>query len=123
MAARLPAGARGERLLPDPGARARDWWSAAWCFGRGRALDDVRIRHFEDGEYAEHWSVVRLPGGRRLAARVFLALEALQATDEAWDLGAWASAHKAEFLAQCREWMRDCPPCEGEPAALKRTTS
>jgi hypothetical protein len=60
-----------------------------------RTLDDVRIRHFEDGEYAEHWSVVRLPGGRRLAARVFLPLEALQATDEAWDLGGWASAHKA----------------------------
>jgi hypothetical protein len=88
-----------------------------------RTLDDVRIRHFEDGEYAEHWSVVRLPGGRRLAARVFLPLEALQATDEAWDLGGWASAHKAAFLTQCREWMRDCPPCEGEPAALTRTMS
>jgi hypothetical protein len=54
---------------------------------------------------------------------VFLAFETLQATEEAWDLGAWASAHKAAFLAQCREWMRDCPGCEGEPVAFKRTTS
>jgi hypothetical protein len=85
--------------------------------------DDVRIRHFEEGEYAEHWSIVRLAGGRRLAARVFLAFETLQATEEAWDLGAWASAHKAAFLAQCREWMRDCPGCEGKPVAFKRRTS
>jgi Gamma-glutamyl cyclotransferase, AIG2-like len=85
--------------------------------------DDVRIRHFEEGEYAEHWSLVRLAGGRRLAARVFLAFEALQATEDAWDLGAWASAHKAAFLAQCREWMRDCPGCEVELVAFKRTTS
>ena len=84
--------------------------------------DDVRIRHFEDGEYAEHWSIVRLPGGRRLAARVFLALEVLQATDEPWDLGAWASAHKAAFLERCREWMRDCPACDGESAAVTRST-
>jgi hypothetical protein len=85
--------------------------------------DDVRIRHFEEGEYAEHWSIVRLAGGRRLAARVFLAFETLQATEEAWDLGAWASAHKTAFLAQCREWMRDCPGCEGKPVAFKRRTS
>jgi cation transport regulator ChaC len=104
-------------LVPAPGLVV-----AGVAFRPKTALDDVRIRHFEDGEYVEHWSVVRLSGGRRLAARVFLALEALQATDEAWDLGAWTSAHRSEFLAQCREWMRDCPPCEGEPAALTRTT-
>ena len=84
--------------------------------------DDVRIRHFEDGEYGEHWALVRLPGGRRLAARVFLALEVLQATDEAWHLGAWASVHKASFLERCREWMRDCPACADESAAFTRST-
>jgi hypothetical protein len=84
--------------------------------------DDVRIRHFEDGEYTEHWSQVRLPGGRRLAARVFLALEVLQASEEPWDLRVWASAHKAAFLERCREWMRDCPACDDECAAFTRTT-
>ncbi len=85
--------------------------------------DDVRVRHFEDGEYAEHWSFIRLAGGRRLAARVFLACETMQATDEAWDLATWASAHKAAFLTQCRDWMRDCPRCDGERVAFSRTTS
>jgi hypothetical protein len=105
-------------LVPAPGLVV-----GGVVFTPRSALDEVRIRHFEEGEYAEHWSSVRLPGGRRLAARVFLALEALQATDEAWDLGSWASAYKAAFLVQCREWMRDCPPCEGAPVVFKRTTS
>jgi Gamma-glutamyl cyclotransferase, AIG2-like len=85
--------------------------------------DDVRIRHFEAGEYAARWLYVHLAGGRRLATRVFLALEGLEATDEAWDLATWAGAHKKVFLAQCREWMRDCPPCGGEPATFRKTTS
>jgi hypothetical protein len=85
--------------------------------------DDVRIRHFEEGEYAERWLIVHLAGGSRLAARVFLALEVLQATDEAWDLAAWASAHKTAFLEQCREWMRDCPAYDSGQAAFSRTSS
>jgi hypothetical protein len=88
-----------------------------------RERDDVRIRHFEDGEYAERWLLIGRPRGGRLAARVFLALDVLQATDEAWDLEAWARTHKAAFLEQCREWMRDCPACAGEPVAFTRTTS
>jgi hypothetical protein len=85
--------------------------------------DDVRIRHFEDGEYAERWLTVHVAGGRRLVTRVFLALEVLQATDEAWDLATWASLHKALFLEQCREWMRDCPAYDDAPAAFNRTRS
>jgi hypothetical protein len=85
--------------------------------------DDVRIRYFEDGEYAERWLNVHLAGGRRLATRVFFALEVLQATDEAWDLAIWASAHKAAFLEQCRKWMCDCAACDREPAAFSRTRS
>jgi hypothetical protein len=87
------------------------------------ARDDVRIRHFEDGEYAERRLVVHRAGGRRLVTRVFLALEVLQATDEAWDLAAWARGHKGAFLEQCREWMRDCPEYDSEPAAFSRSTS
>jgi cation transport regulator ChaC len=85
--------------------------------------DDVRIQHFENGEYAERWLHVHLAGGRRLATRVFLALDVLEATDEAWDLAAWARAHKAAFLQQCREWMCDCAACDREPAACSRTSS
>jgi gamma-glutamyl AIG2-like cyclotransferase len=103
-------------LLPAPGLVV-----SGVVFLPGSTLDELRIRHFEEGEYAENWSLVRLPGGRQLAARVFLALEALQATDEAWDLGTWASAHKADFLAQCCEWMRDCPAYDGELAGRGRS--
>ena len=83
--------------------------------------DDVRIQHFEDEEYAERWLIVHLAGGRRIDARVFFALEALQPTQEPWDLAAWASAHKAAFLEQCREWMCDCQACASEPVAFTRS--
>lgn len=76
--------------------------------------DDVRIRHFEDEEYVERWVIARLPGRRRLPARVFFALEVMGSTNQAWNLAEWAPEHKAAFLEQCREWMRDCPPCEGD---------
>ena len=105
-------------LVPAPGMLV-----GGVLFQPRDARDDVRIRHFENGEYAERWLVVHRAGGRRLVTRVFLALEVLQATDEAWDLAAWASAHKAAFLEQCREWMRDCPGCDSEPAAFGHTTS
>jgi gamma-glutamylcyclotransferase (GGCT)/AIG2-like uncharacterized protein YtfP len=82
--------------------------------------DDVRIRHFEAGEYAERWLNVSLAGGRHLATRVFLALDIVEATDDAWDLATWAKAHKATFLEQCRQWMCDCPQCEREPVELSR---
>jgi Gamma-glutamyl cyclotransferase, AIG2-like len=80
--------------------------------------DDVRIRHFEGEEYAARWMNVRLARRRRRAARVFFAAEALQATEESWDLVAWTSAHKPAFLAQCREWMCDCPACGPRPVSL-----
>ena len=85
--------------------------------------DDVRIRHFEDEEYAERWLAVHLAGGRRLAARVFFGLEALQPSEEPWDLATWCGAHKAEFLEQCRAWMCDCPACESESVPLARAIS
>ena len=83
--------------------------------------DDVRIRHFEEEEYAERWLIVHLASGRRLPTRVFFALEPLQATEEPWDLVAWRGAHKAAFLEQCREWMSDCEACESAPVALTRS--
>jgi hypothetical protein len=84
--------------------------------------DDVRIRHFEEGEYLERWLIVHLAGGGRLATRVFFGLEVLQATAEPWDLAAWRRAHKAAFLEQCRQWMSDCPACESEPLAFTPST-
>jgi hypothetical protein len=76
--------------------------------------DEVRIRHFEDEEYIDRWLIVQLPGGRRLPARVFFSLEALGCTDHPWNLAEWAHEHKAAFLEQCREWMRNCPECEAD---------
>lgn len=71
--------------------------------------DDVRIRHFEDEEYADRRLTVRLSDGTAVEARVFFALEHLGRTDRAWDLGAWAREHKPHYLELCREWMSDCP--------------
>ena len=76
--------------------------------------DEIRIRHFEGEEYVDRWLMVRLPGGRRRPARVFFSLEALGRTDHPWNLAEWAQEHKAAFLEQCREWMRDCPECEAD---------
>ena len=85
--------------------------------------DDVRIRHFEDGEYAERWLIVQLTGGGNLAARIFIAREVVQATDEAWDPAIWSQVHKAAFLEQCRQWMCDCPACDRAPAAFSGSGS
>lgn len=82
--------------------------------------DDVRIRHFEDAEYAERWLCVHLAGGHRIPARVFFALEALPPSDEPWDLATWRRRHKREFLEHCRAWMCDCPACDRAAAPLGR---
>ena len=111
------AGASYPILVPAPGVVV-----GGVVFQPRHARDDVRIRHFEDGEYAERWLLVRLTGGRQLVTRVFFALEGLQPTDESWDVEAWARTHKEAFLEQCREWMRDCPACHGEPVAFSRTS-
>ena len=59
-------------LVPAPGVVV-----GGTLFRPRSVRDDVRIRHFEDEEYVDHWLVVHLPGRRRLSARVFLALEVL----------------------------------------------
>ena len=58
--------------------------------------------------------MAHLPGGRRLPARVFFSLEALGAPTIPGISPEWAHEHKAAFLEQCREWMRDCPECEAD---------
>ena len=39
------------------------------------------------------------------------------------DLAAWAAEHKATFLEQCREWMRDCPSGARDGGALGLETA
>jgi hypothetical protein len=102
-------------LVPAPGLVVR-----GILFDPGSARDDVRIRHFEDEEYVDRWLIAHLPGGRRRPVRVFFALEVLGATDLAWNLVEWAHEHKAAFLVQCREWMRDCPRDPSDAAAEPR---
>ena len=99
-------------LLPAPGLVV-----GGVLFHPRSARDDVRIRHFEDEEYVDRWRVAQLPGGRRLAARVFFSLETLGCTDHPWSLAEWAPQHKVAFLEQCREWMLDCPACESDASA------
>jgi hypothetical protein len=98
-------------LVPAPGLVV-----GGVLFHPASARDEVRIRHFEDGEYVERWLVAQLPGGR-LAARVFFSLETLGCTDDPWNLAEWAHRHKETFLEQCREWMLDCPACESDALA------
>jgi hypothetical protein len=99
-------------LVPAPGLVV-----GGILFHPRSARDDLRIRHFEDEEYVDHWQVAQLPGGRRLPARVFFSLEALGQTDHPWSLAEWADRHKVAFLEQCRAWMRDCPACESDAGA------
>lgn len=97
-----PAGVVDGRLLLRPSPR-----------------DAVRIRHYEDEEYVDRVLPVRVAGADAagdavagddvVAARVFVALETMGQLDRPWDLGPWARVHKARYLEQCREWMRDCP--------------
>jgi hypothetical protein len=72
--------------------------------------DVARILHFEQAEYEPRVLPVDLVGdGRRLEARVFMALDSMGLTEEDWDLESWAREHKAAFLARCDEWLRDRP--------------
>jgi hypothetical protein len=71
--------------------------------------DETRILHFESGEYVDRLTAVRSACGREIEARVFFALAEMGETEEPWEPDSWASRHKAAFLQQCREWMRDCP--------------
>ena len=71
--------------------------------------DEARILHFEDAEYVERRTTVRSASDRAVEARVFYALAEMGETDEPWEPDSWVSRHKAAFLPQCREWMRDCP--------------
>lgn len=103
-------------LVPSPGLVV-----GGVLFRPKDGRDDLRIRHFEEEEYAERWLTVHLAGGRRLPSRVFFGLEVLQATDEPWDLATWRRVHKAAFLEQCREWMSDCEACASAPVAFTRS--
>ncbi|HET6521971.1 MAG TPA: gamma-glutamylcyclotransferase family protein [Geminicoccaceae bacterium] len=72
--------------------------------------DEARILHFEEAEYEAHVLPVHLADdGRRLEARVFMALDSMGFTEESWDLESWAREHKATYLIRCDEWLRDCP--------------
>jgi hypothetical protein len=99
-------------LVPAPGVVV-----GGVVFRPRSVRDDVRIQHFEEGEYVEHWLLVHPPGGRGLLARVFLALEVLGRTSESWHFNEWAHEHKAAFLEQCRDWMLDCPGSEHDRVA------
>lgn len=76
---------------------------------RPSARDEVRIRHFEEDEFADRRVTVELLDGRRIPARAFFAVEDLEAAPHGWDFGTWARNDKARYLQRCRDWMHDCP--------------
>lgn len=91
-------------LVPDPAADP----VPGLLLLRASVRDEVRISHFEEDEYVEHWVTVELDAGGVVRARAFFAAADLGATDQPWDPAAWAREHKARYLDLCREWMRDC---------------
>lgn len=91
----VPGSGRGieGRLLRDPDRR-----------------DACRIVWFEEDEFAPHWRVVTIAdSGERHRARVFFAVETLEATTAPWTFRHWAERDKATYLELCEGWMRDCP--------------
>jgi hypothetical protein len=77
---------------------------------RASRRDIARVNHFESGEYRAELRPVRaLRDGTTRRAWLYVALEGLAPTDEAWDLEAWRALHKRDFFAACDGWMADCP--------------
>jgi gamma-glutamylcyclotransferase (GGCT)/AIG2-like uncharacterized protein YtfP len=71
--------------------------------------DIGRLNHFEAGEYRAERHKVRLQDGSTCTAWVYVALPGLIPSSEPWDLATWQREHKQAFLAECDQWMADCP--------------
>lgn len=77
---------------------------------RATRRDIARINHFESGEYVAELRPVRdVRSGTMRRAWLYVALDHLAASDEAWDLEAWRTLHKRDFFAACDGWMAGCP--------------
>ncbi len=74
---------------------------------RASARDIARINHYESGEYGAELRRVETSCGRHVAAWLYLGLDHLAATSDAWSLAVWQREHKASFFAACDRWMAD----------------
>lgn len=72
---------------------------------RASARDIRRLNHLESEEYLAEQRPVRLTDGTLTEAWLYLALDHLVPSEEAWELEAWVLTHKPGFFAACDGWM------------------
>lgn len=96
------AGASYPTLRPQSGARVQG------CLLRRASRRDIaRINHFESGEYRAELHTVATDDGAEHSAWLYLGLDHLACTDEAWSLEEWQQRHKPGFFSACDGWMDD----------------
>ncbi|MEE8223447.1 MAG: gamma-glutamylcyclotransferase family protein [Alphaproteobacteria bacterium] len=114
------AGRSCPMLIPDPPGRVEG------CLVRG--LDGrarARIGRFEGDEYRpeRHW--VRLSGGVRIEAYVYMARSGVRAGRTPWELSTWQRRHKRALLERARLWLGPgapgARPCPREGKSDRRT--
>jgi hypothetical protein len=87
-------------LVPEPDGRVE-----------GRLLrhatrrDIARINHYESEEYRAELHLVAEAEDAHYPAWLYLGLDHLAASGEAWELAAWQERHKMGFFAACDGWM------------------
>lgn len=63
-----------------------------------------RIHRFEDDGHDLVMRSIRLPGGGRRDAMVYLGTERMAISDEVWDFRTWRRHHRASCLRRVRRW-------------------
>ncbi|MFO1036016.1 MAG: gamma-glutamylcyclotransferase family protein [Geminicoccaceae bacterium] len=71
--------------------------------------DIVRINHYESEEYRAERHPVRCGRGIDHGAWLYMALDALVASEDPWHLDHWAHHHKPTYFDACDGWMEGCP--------------
>lgn len=89
-------------LRPQPGAEV-----PGRLLRRASRRDIARINHFESGEYRAELHPVATDDGAAHSAWLYMGLDHLRYTDEAWSLEDWQRRHKPGFFRACDGWMDD----------------
>ncbi len=63
-----------------------------------------RIHRFGDDGHDLVMKSIRLPGGGRREAMVYLGTEWMEISDEVWDFRTWRRHHRASCLRRVRRW-------------------
>lgn len=68
----------------------------------------LRVAHFEGAEYQPRQVELRLAGGGRTRAWLFMPLRRSLATRELWTFDRWRRIEKRRIMPQVRFWMNQC---------------